>query len=337
MGRAMDDERTTPAGFQPAAAPSRPERPLPRGRLKVSHLRMIVALEDHEMVSAAASAMNISQPAASRMIAEMESLLDAQLCERLSRGVRLTPLGQSLARRARSVLLQLLQAEQEITDMRTGRSGAVALGAVSAPAIDLAAPAIGKIRSIHPRIELDLRIDTSNALARDLLASRLDFILARVPDQLDPALFEGLTIGVEEACLIVGAGHPLRGRGPAGLGALGAYDWVMQPRGTPLRRTIETMFTAQDLPPPARLATTASLTLTMILVARSTAIAPISVEAAKFFCAAKEPSAAIATLPTVFEIVVQPYSLIKVRDRPMSPAAQSVYDVIRGEAVARRG
>ena len=93
----------------------------------------------------------------------MESLLDAQLCERLSRGVRLTPLGQSLARHARSVLLQLLQAEQEIIDMRTGRSGSVALGAVTAPAIDLAAPAISKIRSIFPRIELNIKIDTSNA------------------------------------------------------------------------------------------------------------------------------------------------------------------------------
>ncbi|MGD0722190.1 MAG: LysR family transcriptional regulator [Roseiarcus sp.] len=331
----MDDDRRAPPAFEVAAARSKPARPLPHGRLKVPHLRMIVALEDHETVSAAAGAMNISQPAASRMLAEMESLLDAKLCERLSRGVRLTPLGQSLARRARSMLLQLLQAEQEITDMRMGRSGAVALGAVSAPAIDLAAPAIGKIRKIHPRIELDLRIDTSNALVRDLLASRLDFVIARVPDELDPALFDCLTIGVEEACLIVGAGHPLRGRGPAGLGALGAYDWVMQPRGTPLRRTIEGMFMAKNLPPPERLATTASLTLTMILVAKSDAVAAISVEAARFFSAERDAPGPIAILPTDFQIVVQPYSLIKVRNRPMSPAAQSVFDFIRAEAVGR--
>src|ERR1700691_5975440 len=174
----MDDESKELQGFDPTTPTSRANKPLPTGRLKMSHLRMIVALEEHEMVSAAAAAMNISQPAASRMIGEMESLLNAQLCERLSRGVRLTPLGLSLARHARSVLLQLLQAEQEITDMRTGRSGSVALGAVTAPAIDLAAPAISKIRAIFPKIELSIKIDTSNVLARDLLASRLDFIIA---------------------------------------------------------------------------------------------------------------------------------------------------------------
>jgi DNA-binding transcriptional LysR family regulator len=330
----MDEESRAPQSFD-LPIPSRSGKPLPTGRLKMSHLRMIVALEEHEMVSAAANAMNISQPAASRMIAEMESLLDAQLCERLSRGVRLTPLGQSLARHARSVLLQLLQAEQEIIDMRTGRSGSVALGAVTAPAIDLAAPAIGKIRSIFPRIELNMKIDTSNALARELLASRLDFVIGRVPDELDPALFDCLTIGVEEACLIVRAGHPLLAHSPVQLGQLNIYDWVMQPRGTPLRRTIENMFLAKNLSLPARLSNTSSLTLTMILVAKSNAIAPISVEAAKFFSTQQGAAGAIEILATDFGIVVQPYSLIKVRNRAMSPTAQSVYDFVRSEAVAR--
>jgi DNA-binding transcriptional LysR family regulator len=331
----MDEESKAPPTFDSTLPAPRAGKPLPTGRLKMSHLRMIVALEEHEMVSAAANAMNISQPAASRMIAEMESLLNAQLCERLSRGVRLTPLGQSLARHARSVLLQLLQAEQEIIDMRTGRSGSVALGAVTAPAIDLAAPAIGKIRSIFPRIELTMKIDTSNALSRELLASRLDFVIARVPDELDPGLFDCLTIGVEEACLIVRGGHPLLAHNRVQLAQLNTYDWVMQPRGTPLRRTVENMFLAKNLSLPARLSNTSSLTLTMILVAKSDAIAPISVEAAKFFAVERGAAGAIEILPTDFEIVVQPYSLIKVRNRAMSPAAQSVYDFVRNEAIAR--
>ena len=61
----------------------------------------------------------------------------------------------------------------------------------------------------------------------------------------------------------------------------------------------------------------------------------MSVEAAKFVAAPGEDSGPIEILPTQFEIVVQPYSLIKVRHRAMSPAAQSVYDFVRNEAVAR--
>ena len=63
-----------------------------QSRLKLPHLRLIAAIEETGMISAAAQALNMSQPAASRMIGEMETLLEAQLCERLSRGVRLTRL-----------------------------------------------------------------------------------------------------------------------------------------------------------------------------------------------------------------------------------------------------
>ncbi|TIU43099.1 MAG: LysR family transcriptional regulator, partial [Mesorhizobium sp.] len=49
-----------------------------RSGLSLRHMRMITALDDHGRVSAAAQVMNISQPAASRMIAEMEAVLDVR-------------------------------------------------------------------------------------------------------------------------------------------------------------------------------------------------------------------------------------------------------------------
>ena len=57
-----------------------------RSGLSLRHMRMIAALDDHGRVSAAAQVMNISQPAASRMVAEMEAVLDVRLLERLPRG-----------------------------------------------------------------------------------------------------------------------------------------------------------------------------------------------------------------------------------------------------------
>lgn len=313
-----------------AAAPRAPKTP-PQSRLKLPHLRLIAAIEDTGMVSAAAQALNMSQPAASRMIAEMETLLEAQLCERLARGVRLTPLGQALARQARAVLLQLSRAEQEFADLRAGRRGAVALGSVSGPAFDLAAPAMTRVRALAPAIEIDIKIDSSNVLARDLLAARLDFIIARVPEDINAELFDTHVLGVEEAHLVVRRGHPLLGKGPATVPMLKAYEWVMQPRGTPLRRTIDNLFLAENVEPPSRFLNTTSLTLSMMIAARSDAIAALSVEAAKFACEGMAPGA-LAILPIAFPIVVQPYSLISLRDRALSAAAQAVFEVIRAQA-----
>jgi hypothetical protein len=42
----------------------------------------------------------------------------------------------------------------------------------------------------------------------------------------------------------------------------------------------------------------------------------------------------LAILPTAFDFIVQPYSLISPRSRPLSPAARTVYETIRALAAA---
>jgi DNA-binding transcriptional LysR family regulator len=313
----------------------RPRGAPPQSRLKLAQLRLVAAIEDAGSVSAAAQALNMSQPAASRLVAELEATFGAALCERLARGVRLTPLGAALARHARSVLLQLAEAERELGDLKEGRRGAVSVGAVSGPAFDLMPAAVLGVREIAPEIELSVKIDSSNVLARDLLAGRLDLMLARVPDDLDADEFDAYAVGVEEARLVARRGHPLIARGVAGLVEVLDYEWVMQPRGTPLRRAIEALFLAANLPPPRRLLATTSLTMTMMTVARADAIAAVSNEVARFVCEAAAPGA-LTVLPTAFALVVQPFSLVSARSRPLSPAARTVYDTIRRLAAGGR-
>jgi DNA-binding transcriptional LysR family regulator len=83
---------------------------------------------------------------------------------------------------------------------------------------------MARARAAAPGVEVDIRIEAPNALARELLASRLDFIIARVPDDLDPQAFESLPIGVEKAHILVGRGHPPLGRGPATLADACGYE-----------------------------------------------------------------------------------------------------------------
>ncbi len=309
-------------------------RPAPHSRLKLAQLRLIAAIDDRGSVSAAAEALHLSQPAASRMVAELEATFAAQLCERLARGVRLTPLGLALARHARAVLLQIAEAERELGDLRDGRRGVVAVGAVSGPAFNLMPAAVLRLRDLAPEIELSVKIDSSNVMARDLLAGRLDLMLGRVPEDIDAEEFDAYAIGVEEAKLLARRGHPLVRRKPAELAELSAFEWVMQPAGTPLRRAVDGLFLAANLVAPRRILSTTSLTMTMMTVARSDAIAPVSHEVARFACG-DLASGRLTVLKTAFPLVVQPYSLISARRRPLSPAAATVYQTLRGLAPPR--
>src|SRR4029079_11888948 len=98
-----------------------------------------------------------------------------------------------------------------------------------------------------------------------------------------------------------------------------------QPDGTLLRRTVESIFLARNAALPERILNTGSLLLTLVMVAQSDAIAPVSVEVAGFIRAESGLAGAIEVLPVDAEIVVQPYSLITLKNRPLSPVARTLY------------
>eukprot|EP01037_Dinobryon_pediforme_P007653 gene7653-biopygen4785 len=266
------------------------------------------------------------------MLSEMESILNVQLCERLPRGIELTPFGRTFARHARTILLELRETERELADLKSGKGGSIFMGAVTAPAISLAGPAIKKLKEKYPKIQISIQVETSNVLAKDLLASRLDFMLARIPDDLNPRLFNARVIGTESACLIVGKNHPLMASEQVTLDQLNGYDWVFQPSGSLLRRTIEAMFLSGNISLPEKIINTSSLLMTLVMVAQSNAIAPIAVDVAKFVTAKDGLGGAIGILPLDRGINLQPYSLITLRGRSLSPAASLLSEIIMDDA-----
>jgi DNA-binding transcriptional LysR family regulator len=161
-----------------------------RSGLKINHLRLILAIDDHRRISAAADSLGISQPAASRMLAEIEAIVKAPICERVARGVELTRYGEALARRARTIFLELREAAREINELKTGSGGSVSLGSVTGPGLNLAVPAIRQVSTAYPGIEINVQIDNSNVLTRELLAARHDFIVGADPRRLQSAAFQ---------------------------------------------------------------------------------------------------------------------------------------------------
>ena len=312
------------------------ENQLSRTGIRIPHLRLIVSLDDYGQISAAASVLNMSQPAASRMLSDMEMVLEAPLYERQSRGVVMTPYGKAFARRARTILLELSEASREITDLRNGTGGSVFLGAVTAPAVQIIVPAIQKIRAKYPRININVAVETSNVLARELLASRYDFILARIPEETNARLFVSREIGVEKACLVVRKNHPLAAQSLVDIASLSEQEWVFQLAGSILNRSVEKLFLSRDAQLPDRIVNTSSLLMTLVMVRETNAIAPMALDVAKRFVD-QTGDGTLAILPLGFDIMVEPFSLIAMKGRQLSPAATTVHEIILAEAENQRG
>lgn len=79
-------------------------------------LQMLVAIAERGTLMAAAETLNVSQPAVTKSIKELEMRLGVQLLERSGAGVRLTRYGEALLRRARTVVAEIARAERELEE-----------------------------------------------------------------------------------------------------------------------------------------------------------------------------------------------------------------------------
>jgi DNA-binding transcriptional LysR family regulator len=268
------------------------------------------------------------------MLGEIETILKAPLCARVARGVELTQYGRALARRARTIFLELRETTREINELKTGSGGSVSLGSVTGPALNLAVPAIRQVSTAYPGIEINIQIENSNVLVRELLAARHDFVIGRIPDDMDPRQFNLIELGEEDVCLIVRAGHPLLEKGIISSADLPGYDWVFQPSGTLLRRAVEDSFLSAGTPLPATIINTSSTILTVSIVRHTNAVAPVARDVATLIAGSGSQAGEIRVLPTDFDIKIRPYSLITARGRALPPSAKLLYDLILKQSSA---
>ncbi|HEY7645590.1 MAG TPA: LysR family transcriptional regulator [Hyphomicrobiales bacterium] len=302
--------------------------PLMRRGLKMTHLRLFNVLAQTGQISAAANALAISQPAASRLAAEAERIAGAQLYVRTSHGIALTVAGAAFAARAKRMLLEVEETERELTEILKGNTGKVNIGSVTGPAVEHVLPAIRQARLHLPKVTVNIEVSTSDVLAPALLEGNLDFILARLPKEHDPRLFEARFVGPEPISLIVRRGHPLLRRPEVAMERLMEFDWVMPLEGALLRTTLEATLLARGMSLPRKVLNTSSFLMTIVTVNQTNAIAPIATSVARFFSSETGMGGAIAELDVGLPLQVQPYALITMAGRELTPAAKAVYEFI---------
>lgn len=300
--------------------------------LKLSHLRMIAALARTGQIGRAAESLGIAQPAASRLLAEVERIAGVPVHERTGRGVTLTAQGGILARRAQRMLMELQDAGREMDELAEGQVGEVAIGAVTAPALDMVLPALRSARLSSPGISAEVTVAPSDILCAQLLAGKLDFAIGRIPPEQDASQFTGQTIAPEPVLLVVRRGHRLAGRANIPSLDLMDYDWVMPGRSSLLSQAVLARLERLGLPKPAQRLSTASFLLTLALLKQSNSIAPLAKAVARQF--AEGPNAPFAILDVDLGIEVAPYSLLTRAGATLTPAATTLVTLMM-QAVAQ--
>lgn len=299
--------------------------------LKPAQLRLIVEIAEHRQLQMAADAVAMTQPAASRMLAEIERMAGATLFIRRPRGMDPTEAGQVVIRRARAILREMRSMTAEVQALAEGSGGTVRVGAVTGPAVGLLVPAIHMLKARSPEAMVTVDVAPSRELLRQLAAGETDFVLGRMLPEFDSRQFDVQPMRDEKLALLVRRGHPLTRAAAVTLTELADCEWIMQERGAPIREATLEAFANIGLSEPRNIVNSPSLLFMIAYLSRTDAVAAMSEEVAQLLTDAPV-SADMIVLPLPREIRVSPYYLLSLKRRPLSPVAIRLRDLVIQQA-----
>lgn len=230
-------------------------------RLKLRQLRLLVAVGKNGNIQAAARELNVSQPAATKMIKDLELDFEVQLFDRTNRGVVPTVYGEALIRHGKLIFAQISNAAQELDDLSEGTSGRVVVGTLLAASSRLLPLAIGRVLEQRPNVTIKVVEGTNEVLMPGLRAGEIDLVVGRLPTHRHRQDLSQISLFQEKIRLVTGAAHPLAERSALGFEDLRPFGWILPPVETSLRRQLDQFFIdSDDYTPPASVESVSYLT-----------------------------------------------------------------------------
>lgn len=216
-------------------------------RVRFRHLQTFLEVARQKSVVKAAGILNVSQPAVTKTIRELEEALGVAVLERDGRGIRITRSGE--------IFMQ--HAGMAITALRQGIDSVANEGAASGPLIRIGALPTVSVRVMPLAMSFFLRENTGatlkivtgeNAvLLEQLRVGDLDLVVGRLaaPEKMAGFFFEHLYS--EQVVFVVRAGHPLLSSGQNVFKRLSDYPVLMPTRGSVIRPFVERFFIANGV------------------------------------------------------------------------------------------
>lgn len=181
--------------------------------MNLKQLQHLLTVAEARSFSRAALRLHITQPALSRSIRLLEDELGARLIDRMGRRNELTPLGETVAARARQLIFGAEELRRSVELVKKGNIGPIRIGLGSGPAAVLMTPFMVHMARHHPEVQL--------SISRGALDLQLGQLRARTADALvidrraippaDDLIVE--MVAELRAGFICRSGHPLLAQG----------------------------------------------------------------------------------------------------------------------------
>ncbi|ELD6306806.1 LysR family transcriptional regulator, partial [Salmonella enterica] len=229
-------------------------------RIRLRHLHTFVAVAQQGTLGRAAETLNLSQPALSKTLNELEQLTGTRLFERGRLGAQLTVPSEQFLTHAVKVLDALNTAGQALNRKEDASADVVRVGALPTAALGILPAAIGRFHQQQKSTSLQVATMNNTMLLAGLKSGEIDLGIGRMSD---PELMGGLNyelLFLESLKLVVRPGHPLL-QETITLSRVMEWPVVVSPKGTVPRQNAEALLQSQGCKMPAGCIETLSASL----------------------------------------------------------------------------
>jgi DNA-binding transcriptional LysR family regulator len=300
--------------------------------LKFKHLVLIDTLARTRNMHAAALHMNLSQPAVSKMLREIERLLGFDLFERLPRNMPPTALGEHVVRYAQIALNDANKFVDQISSLREGGHGFLKVGAIFAATAVVLPDAIVQLKQRWPLLSIEIVEQTSDHLMEMLDDKKLDLAVARYTNENQQQVYDFQALAPEPFCMVVNSRHPLTELDEAPLQELGKWPWILYPVGTPIRARMEQAFAQAGIATPKNTIDTISMQTFLQVLQSGPMIAMLPVSMAQPHL----ETGLLKVLNTPLKLAPQDYGILTRRGEPLLGAASEFAEILLANAQVAR-
>lgn len=206
-------------------------------RIKLRHVACFLEVARLRSVVAAAEALSISQPAASKTIHELEDLLGAELFDRSRRRLMLTAFGEVFYRHAATSIAALRQGVEAAGTVREAMI--VKVGALPTVSARILPDAVRQFTESNPGTHVRVVTGPNDYLLSLLRTGDADLVIGRMAD---PAAMVGLSfehLYFEQVAFVVRRGHPLITERNFSLSMIEDYQLLMPTTGSVIRPFVD--------------------------------------------------------------------------------------------------
>jgi DNA-binding transcriptional LysR family regulator len=293
--------------------------------LKTRHLQVFLAVAKAGSMQHAARVVQLSQPAISKLVGELESIFGAPLFERSKRGVTPTECGHALMARARLMLNDFESAKGEISAIASGAIGRVRVGVLPVAEAILSRTLLA-LRSSAPGLAVLVEDGNAFVLLNALRQGDIDCMISRIDvgtanQDLHIEKLVQMPISV-----VTSPTHPLARAKRVSWSELTTYPWILPRIGAPIRAVIDHEFTGVGLSAPIPTIESSSVRINRMVVAATDMITVMVYDAARSYARSGE----LAILPVRFA-TPSPYIGVITRTSQVSLALGTFLTTLRAQ------